>query len=73
MMWQLAILLLYLGTGEIRWMPFSAMPDDAVVLERVNGRNVVLCRARLADGNLHPGVTANDVCLIPQKGTGRTW
>ncbi len=48
------------------WAPHagSALPADALMIEGA----AALCRARLADGNLHPGVSTGEFCAIPQKG-----
>ena len=56
-----------LAGADLRWVSRSAdgsTPPDAVALEG----ELLLCRARLADGNLHPGIASGGTCRIPQKG-----
>ena len=63
-------LLVLVFLSEWGWVRHGggALHADAVVLERDGEHVTVLCRARLADGNLHPGTSRGNSCAIPQKG-----
>ena len=61
-----ALLLPGCQAADLEWT--TAKAAGAIVLERAADTAVLLCRAKLADGGLHPGVTTGDVCAIPQKG-----
>jgi hypothetical protein len=52
--------------ADLEWT--ATKTAEAIVLERAADTAVLLCRAKLADGGLHPGVTSGAVCAIPQKG-----
>lgn len=56
--------------AEVLWLPHTpgTLHESAVVVDRVGGSVKVLCRARLADGYLHPGTTTDVLCVVPQKG-----
>jgi hypothetical protein len=62
------VLLAAAAHAQPEWTPHTSggLPSGALVLDPDSGG--ALCRARLADGNLHPGVTEGGSCAIPQKG-----
>ena len=47
-----------LGAADLHRVPRPADGTD----------KTLLCRARLADGHLHPGTADAKVCRLPQKG-----
>ena len=56
--------------AELEWVGNTpgGMPAGAIVLHRDGDAVTLLCRARLADGNLHPGASVGGFWAIPQKG-----
>ncbi len=71
MRFALALVLLSCAArAELEWVRRTpgGMPAGAIVLDRDGDSVTLLCRARLADGNLHPGAVVGGFCAVPQKG-----
>ena len=63
----IAVLAVAPSFAQVRWVKSAEAPADAVVAGKVEGREAVVCRARLSDG-VHPGWYDGNACLVPQKG-----
>lgn len=66
-LWMIAMLAAAPSLAQVRWVKAAEPPADAVVAGELEGRRVVVCRGRLADG-VHPGWFDGTACRVPQKG-----